>query len=636
MTTYVYNSDQQLWKVERGSALTPVVDNEYVNGRLSTTAFDRGTTTRTYDPVSGQLETITTPENNVLSYTYDGPLLSSVTWSGAVNGSEMRTPDADLRLGELQVNDSATTYGYDDDGLVTSLTLDSGSMTLTPDPTTGQLDGTTAGAVNDSYTYYPDGSIHHYTANGPSGVLYELDYTRDLLGRVTVKKETIAGTTHTYAYTYWPNGELWQVYIDKLNATGDGPPTDPSLIPDVTYTYDANGNREAKTLADGTSTTATVNAQDQMTDYGQAHYTYDAKGSLQTKTDTSGTTTYNYDELGNLTHVGLPDGTSIDYIIDGRNRRIGKKINGTLAETYLWDGQLRLVHETQGTHQLGFAYANRVNVPDLMTRDGVPYRIITDQLGSVRLVVNLNDGSVAQEIDYDEFGNVTNDTSPGFQPFGFAGGLYDKDTGLLRFGARDYDPRTGRWTAKDPMLFAGGEASLYGYAGNDPLNWVDRDGHFAFLVAMAVGALAGGLINGAIVAANGGSFWKGAAAGAAAGALAALGPLGGALLGEGLLAGGAGLAAGRALAGTAGGYLNRRWAGPCHHPETWGDAGRDAFWGAAGGLVGGALGWGAAGELGASGAGADALESGGAAAGGQAGADTADYGGTWQQMAQGM
>ena len=34
-------------------------------------------------------------------------------------------------------------------------------------------------------------------------------------------------------------------------------------------------------------------------------------------------------------------------------------------------------------------------------------------------------------------GNITSDTNPGFQPFGFAGGLYDTDTGLTRFGARD-------------------------------------------------------------------------------------------------------------------------------------------------------------------------------------------------------
>lgn len=82
----------------------------------------------------------------------------------------------------------------------------------------------------------------------------------------------------------------------------------------------------------------------------------------------------------------------------------------------------------------------------------------------------------ALDTTFDEFGNVLNDTNPGFQPFGFAGGLYDADTGLVRFGARDYDAETGRWTAKDPSLFDGGDTNLYGYVLGDPLNVSDPSG----------------------------------------------------------------------------------------------------------------------------------------------------------------
>ena len=85
-------------------------------------------------------------------------------------------------------------------------------------------------------------------------------------------------------------------------------------------------------------------------------------------------------------------------------------------------------------------------------------------------------GTVTQRTDYDEFGNVTFDSNPGFQPFGFAGGLYDRDTKLIRFGARDYDSVTARWTAKDPILFAGGDTNLYGYVLNDPVNLIDPTG----------------------------------------------------------------------------------------------------------------------------------------------------------------
>ena len=83
-----------------------------------------------------------------------------------------------------------------------------------------------------------------------------------------------------------------------------------------------------------------------------------------------------------------------------------------------------------------YVYATRINVPDLMIIGDTVYRILTDPLGSPRLVIDTDTDEVVQRVDYDEFGNVLSDTNPGFQPFGFAGGLYDGDTGLVRFGAR--------------------------------------------------------------------------------------------------------------------------------------------------------------------------------------------------------
>ena len=111
-----------------------------------------------------------------------------------------------------------------------------------------------------------------------------------------------------------------------------------------------------------------------------------------------------------------------------------------------------------------------------MNKRDTIYQIITDHLGSPRLVVNVATGIVVQRMDYDEFGNVTYDSNPGFQPFGFAGGLYDTETKLVRFGARDYDAETGRWIRKDPITFAGGDANLYGYVGENPTGLVDVEG----------------------------------------------------------------------------------------------------------------------------------------------------------------
>jgi RHS repeat-associated protein len=70
---------------------------------------------------------------------------------------------------------------------------------------------------------------------------------------------------------------------------------------------------------------------------------------------------------------------------------------------------------------------------------------------------------------------VVFDSNPGFQPFGYAGGIYDDATGLVRLGARDYGGETGRWLSKDPIGFGGG-LNLYVYADNDPINFIDLSG----------------------------------------------------------------------------------------------------------------------------------------------------------------
>jgi RHS repeat-associated protein len=171
----------------------------------------------------------------------------------------------------------------------------------------------------------------------------------------------------------------------------------------------------------------------------------------------------------------LPAGTQIDYVFDGMNRRIGRKVDGTLVQGFLYEDQLRIVAQLDGNNNVvsRFVYGRSPNIPDYMIQGGVTYRIITDAIGSVRLVVDVGSGNIAQRLDYDAFGQVLLDTNPGFQPFGFAGGLYDPATKLIRFGARDYDPATGRWTAKDPILFAGGDTNLFAYADNDPVNFAD-------------------------------------------------------------------------------------------------------------------------------------------------------------------
>jgi len=70
-----------------------------------------------------------------------------------------------------------------------------------------------------------------------------------------------------------------------------------------------------------------------------------------------------------------------------------------------------------------FVYGTQANVPDAMIKGGKVYRILTDHLGSPRLVVDSATGTVVQRMDGGALGRVTGDTNPEWQPFGFAGGL---------------------------------------------------------------------------------------------------------------------------------------------------------------------------------------------------------------------
>jgi RHS repeat-associated protein len=456
---YRYNLDRQPTDEDRpdGTSLTVSYD---AAGRIDGLTMPSRSVAVGYDATSGNPKTITVAGGEGLTYAYDGPLMKTETWSGPVAGSVGRTYDNDLNITSRSVNGGdAITFQYDDDNLMTQ----AGALALAYDPQNGLLTGTTLGDVSSSYAYNGQGELVSDTAATSTSPLQDVTLVRDDLGRITSKTESIGGVQTDYGYGYDAAGRLETETIDGTTV--------------ATYAYDANGNRLSVTRPGGT-VSATYDDQDRLLNYGATTFTYTANGELASRTTGGQTTGYDYDALGNLISVDLPDGTQINYVVDGSNRRVGRTVDGLLTQGWLYQDDLKPIAELDGSGNLvaRFVYATHENVPDYMIKGGITYRIVTDHLGSVRLVVDAATGQVVQRMDYDAFGRVRADTNPGFQPFGFAGGMYDPATGLVRFGARDYDAETGRWTAKDPIHFAAGDTNLYAYVGNNPGSFVDPTG----------------------------------------------------------------------------------------------------------------------------------------------------------------
>ena len=460
VTTYSYNRDRDPTQVLRPDSATIALGYD-IYGRLGTVTIPRGAIGVSYKS-SGQIDTVGSPDAVKLTYTYDGSFTTQQAWSGKITGTITSTLDNDFRVATQQINGgSQTNYRYDNDGLLAGVGLDS----LRCSPSSGLLDSTWLYGLSATSGQYYDGngqlSNLHYSWGG-GGSFLEI-YGRDGLGRITTRYESILGdSARTFGYVYWNSGRLKEVARSGKVLQH--------------FEYDANGNRTLSLGASPSdSATATVDEQDRLLRHGNTSYSYTKNGELKRKVLGTDTTSYTYDELGNLVTVILPNKDRIDYLIDGESRRVGRKLNGHALKAWLYEDQLRVVAELDSTGAIAarYVYGSRSNVPDYMVKGGTTYRLITDQLGSVRLVVNASSGAIAQSITYDPWGRDTADTSPGFQPFGFAGGLYDPDTKLVRFGARDYDASVGRWTCKDALR---GAQSLYSYVGSDPINATDHSG----------------------------------------------------------------------------------------------------------------------------------------------------------------
>ena len=426
------------------------------SGRPTAVKTDGQSVALSYDVSTGAL-TGYNGSSEDLTRTFDGREVIEEVWSGVFSATFDRQYDG---LGQATADDiggqDAIQYQYDAAGRL----IQAGDMNITRDPASGLVTGEHLGAVDRTWRYNEFAEIVGETVSSSGKTIYDLEITRDGLGRVTQRAETIAGgVEHTAAFTYDDAGRL-------ASATYDGAKT--------AYAYDASGDLIKETGA--TDTDLTYDARGELLTAGARTFTYDDAGRLASASDADGTTKYDYDSAGRLTSVTLADGRKVEYVVDGMGRRVARMVDGQLVSSFAYADSLRPAAELDSSGQIAarYVYDSAGLSPAYDIRDGKTEVVVGDDAGTPRLIVDASTGAIAEPIAADAWGSGA--APPPDIPFGLAGGLVDPDTGLVHFGARDYDPATTRWTAPDPLGPGGGDANPYRYAHDDPVNRIDQPG----------------------------------------------------------------------------------------------------------------------------------------------------------------
>ncbi len=422
-------------------------DVTYPEAAVSMTYFDNtdrvGTLTRTAAPV---------PDNTTqtIVFSYDGFLTTRVAYSGVANGEYRYSFDNNFWMTGVALDNVWTTVGHDNDGLLTRY----GPFTITRSGPAGAPSNLTDNTLNIGDTYDSFGRLWTRTHTVAAQQVYQLTLGYDNVGRIGTKTEVVSGTSHVFDYTYDVDGQIFEVRKDGV------------LVDQ--YSYDNNANRTS-TL----TTTATYDEQDRLIQQGGVSYSFDDDGYLTTR----GSDTFTYSARGELLSATV-GGQTLTYQYDGIGRRIGKTdAAGTVQ--YLYGNPGNPFQVTAARDAAGILTTYFYDVGGNLSafeRGGSWYYVATDQLGTPKAVTDAA-GAVVKAVDYDAWGAKLSDTNPTFDlQVGFAGGIADGATSLVRFGWRDYEPGTGRWLAKDPIRYMGGDANLYRYVWNNSVGLTDPRG----------------------------------------------------------------------------------------------------------------------------------------------------------------
>jgi RHS repeat-associated protein len=420
-----------------------LLTKSYANGSQATFTYDAhrnlltatnasGTTSFSYD-AADRTTSVTYPNGKLIKYTYNaGGQRASMTDSSGTTLQYAYDAAGKLQTITDAANNTIVSNTYDAAGNLTRKTLGNGAYT--------------------TYAYDANGRVQHlvnYTGTGVAAS--QFDYTYDAEGKPTA----IATSASVLSFAYDADGQL-------TSATEPGA--------SVAYAYDAAGNRTSSSL-NGISSTYLVNNLNEYTAAAANTYLYDADGNMTAgggwtctyddenqltgMTSATDTWSFQYDALGNRI-ASIHNGTVTDYLIDP----VG--LGNVVAE---FDGKGNLIsHTTFGPSLISTTPAGSASVY---------YQF--DGAGNTVQLTN-NGGTLTNTFSYLPFGEKL--TSTGATPYTYGGqwGVLDEGNGLYFMRYRWYSPSLGRFTQPDPAGLMGGDANLYRYAVNRPLDLIDPIG----------------------------------------------------------------------------------------------------------------------------------------------------------------
>ncbi|WP_136799360.1 RHS repeat-associated core domain-containing protein [Desulfosediminicola ganghwensis] len=438
---------------------------------------------REYDPL-GRLLLTSDAYNGQIDYEYD-ILGNRVRMVDPDNGVMQYRYDVNNRLTSfIDPEGKKTTYQYDSMGRVVSKTMPNGV--------------TTEKVYDDENRLV---RIESYSRK--NGVISSFAYTHDAVGnRTSVQEEDAGVTTYEYDNIYqltkvnYPLREGIVIAGPKNAGSEKGKgkkigQTSEEYLTFESFLYDPAGNRLSMTN-DVETISYQHNAANQMVRAGETLFSYDANGNRISETTGEGATyfSYTYDDM--LAQVDNPDGESTAYGYDALSRRIYKVDQEGDTTSYLYDG-LEVLQEVSGQNSQKITAYYRAN-GQIITRqeynvsqgyngayqnrpEGLQIFYTYDALGSLASISKHN-GQLESRYRYSVYGSLLQgDMSDNV--YGFTGKRFDVENGTYHFHFRQYDPVNGVWTTKDPIGVFGG-VNLYGYLGNDPVNWIDWLGLHSF------------------------------------------------------------------------------------------------------------------------------------------------------------